>query len=166
MGETLQKRLKMTKFESPMHEALLSLLVAASYLRSEIDRITGDFNLSSEQYNILRILKGAYPEGHACGAIAERMIDRSPDITRRIDSLEKQQLVERSRSTEDRRVVLTKITPKGIELLNELSPLLAEHQKKVAARLTEEEAHQLATLCEALIGEDAENSSSCESELD
>src|SRR4051812_34311289 len=103
MGDALKKRLKQTKFESPYQEVFLSLMVAANVLNEHSDKAVAEFGISRQQYNILRILKGAKGGGYQCGDIACRMFDRAPDITRRIDALEKEGLVERSRSSEDRR---------------------------------------------------------------
>lgn len=154
MGENLKKRLKMAKFESPYHEAILALMVSASEFRANTDRFLAQFGLTGEQYNILRILRGA-PEGHPCGEVADRMVDRSPDITRRIDALEKQGLVERERSKEDRRIVMTRITPKGMELLDKIVPAWNEHERTFNDAITPEEAKHLAELCDKVIGSTA-----------
>ena len=73
-------------------------------------------DLSATQYNVLRILRGA-PEGLPCGEIADRMITRDPDITRLLDRLEKRRFVARCRESKDRRQVLTRITPLGLQEL-------------------------------------------------
>jgi DNA-binding MarR family transcriptional regulator len=116
-----------------------------------MDRILGAFGITGEQYNILRILKGAGEEGHPCGEIGNRMMDRSPDVTRRIDTLEKQGLVERARSIGDRRVVNVRITSKGVALLNTISPELHAFEKAVSTNLSESQLKDLAALCENLI---------------
>jgi DNA-binding MarR family transcriptional regulator len=154
MGEYLKKRLKMTKFESPYHEAILALMVSASQFRANSDRVLAQFGLTGEQYNILRILRGT-PEGHPCGEVADRMIDRSPDITRRIDALEKQGLVERERSKEDRRIVMTRITDKGLELLDKIVPVWQEHERSFSDAITADEATMLSELCDKVIGSTA-----------
>jgi DNA-binding MarR family transcriptional regulator len=154
MGENLKKRLKMSKFDGPHHEAILALMVSASEFRANVDRLLGQFGLTGEQYNILRILRGS-PEGHPCGEVADRMVDRSPDITRRIDALEKQGFVERERSKTDRRVVMTRITPKGLELLEKIAPVWLEHEQEFARCLSVPEAAQLAELCDKVIGSSA-----------
>ncbi len=154
MGEILKKRLKMSKFESPQQEAMLGLIVAASHLRSLIEKMTAQTGLSPEQYNILRILKGIYPNGHSCGEIGNRMLDRSPDITRRIDALLKQGLVERARSDEDRRVVVTKITHKGIDLLEKMNPIFNMTEFDRVKVLTNKDCEDLSRICEKLIEED------------
>ena len=164
MGEILKKRLKMSRFESPAQEALLALMVAASELRANMDRTLseagasmgahagGGAGITGEQFNILRILHGARESGgHPCGEIGERMIDRSPDITRRIDTLEKQGYVERERSDEDKRVIIVRITKKGEDLLDSITPKLLAFQNELTANLSEQELHQLSALCERLI---------------
>ena len=84
--------------------------------------------LSPTQYNVLRILLGAQPDGLACRKIADRMITRDPDITRLLDRLEDRRLVARSRDQEDRRVIITRIKEKGSRLLVEMDkPMAAAH---------------------------------------
>lgn len=154
MGETLRQRLKQRKFESPAHEALLALMVTASHLQSDNDRICSAFGISTQQYNILRILRGAENEGsggRSCGEIAERMIDRAPDVTRRIDALVKSGLVERDRSDEDRRVVLTRITKKGLALLEKMYPEVSKNQEKILASIPQEDLQELTRICELLM---------------
>jgi DNA-binding MarR family transcriptional regulator len=151
MGTILQQRLKQAKFQSPQHEAVLALFVAASDIRSRVDKKCDEFGISGQQYNILRILRGSHPDGHSCGEIGRRMIERSPDITRRIDGLEKLGLVERTRSTEDRRVVITRITQKGLDVLERLDPDLQAVDTVLHSKLSEEEWTELTRLCETLI---------------
>jgi DNA-binding MarR family transcriptional regulator len=150
MGDALKRRLKQSKFESPQQEAMLALLVASSYLDEHIDRVVSEFGISRQQYNILRILKGAGPDGHPCGEVAVRMVHRSPDVTRRIDGLVKMGLVERSRSNEDRRVVMTRITEKGLDLLTKISPGDRGFIDLLKRKLTAKQAQELTALCEQL----------------
>jgi DNA-binding MarR family transcriptional regulator len=97
-------------------------------LSRRIDYVLKDADLSSNQYNVLRILRGA-PEGLACGEIGSRMITRDPDITRLLDRLEKRALISRCRESKDRRMVLTRITPAGLKLLAELDePVQQAHR--------------------------------------
>jgi len=88
-------------------------------------------DLSSTQYNVLRILRGA-PDGLPCGEIAGRMITRDPDVTRLLDRLEKRKLITRSRETRDRRTVMGRISPEGLKLLARLDePVQAAHRKQL-----------------------------------
>jgi len=150
MGDALKKRLRQSKFDSPYQEALLSVIVASNTLNEHFDKAVAEFGISRQQYNILRILKGAKGDGHQCGDIANRMLDRAPDITRRIDALEKQGLVERTRSSEDRRVVITRITEKGLALLDAIAPTVENTNAYIRGRLTKQECQELTALCEKI----------------
>jgi DNA-binding MarR family transcriptional regulator len=104
--------------------------------------------LTPTQYNVLRILRGAGAEGLACREIAERMVNRDPDITRLLDRLEGQKLVRRSREKKDRRVVMTYITPEGLRLLKELDGPMAELHERQLGHLKEQHLKNLAGLLE------------------
>lgn len=154
MGEALRKRLKQTKHQDPANEAVLNLLVATGYLSGKMDAICSEFGISHQQYNILRILRGVYPEGHQCGEIAVRMLDRAPDVTRRLDALVKQEMVVRDRLETDRRVVITKITETGLELLQRMEPRMAEFHQIFQRKLSESDCLELSRLCEAIYGDE------------
>ena len=109
----------------------LDLLRTSDVLSRRIDHVLKDAELSSNQYNVLRILRGA-PKGLPCGEIGNRMITRDPDITRLLDRLEKRELISRCRETRDRRTVLTRITPAGLKLLAELDePVQQAHRAQL-----------------------------------
>lgn len=152
MGEKLKQRLKQTRFQSLHQEAMLNLLVAASFLEGTMDRLCAGFGITHQQYNILRILKGAGESGHPCGEIAERMIHPSPDVTRRLDALEREGFVERTRSTEDRRVVITRITDKGLQLLDSMNSALQEHANNFSNQVSEADCEELSRICEQIYG--------------
>jgi DNA-binding MarR family transcriptional regulator len=103
----------------PEETAFLDLLRTTDLLSRSLTHLLKVVDISANQYNVLRILRGA-PEGLPCGEIANRMITRDPDVTRLLDRLEKRGLVVRSRESKDRRLVLTRITPEGLELLARL----------------------------------------------
>lgn len=150
MGEALKKWLKMSK-ELPIREEVgLNLRVAVALLDSKFNKTIEPYGITAVQYNVLRILKGVYPEGHARCDIASRMVERASDITRIIDRLEKQGLVERDRTNEDRRISITRITDKGIEILNKLNKIVEQEHKAHTKNLTEEECKQLSVLLEKL----------------
>lgn len=101
--------------------------------------------LSSTQYNVLRILRGA-PEGLPCGEIGRRLITREPDITRLLDRMEKRDLISRAREIKDRRTVLTRITKTGLDLVNRLDePVQAIHKQQLG-HMSRERLHTLADL--------------------
>ena len=105
----------------------MKLMQTGDLLARRLEPVLKAAEISPTQYNVLRILRGA-PEGLACGEIGSRMITRDPDITRLLDRLEKRGLVSRCRDTRDRRMVLTRITKAGMELLKQLdAPVLDAH---------------------------------------
>jgi DNA-binding MarR family transcriptional regulator len=104
MGEQIKKWLKLSK-ELPIREEVdLNLRIAVTLLSSHFDKMIEAYGITGVQYNVLRILKGVHPEGHARCEIATRMVERASDITRIIDRLEKNGYVERDRTNEDRRM--------------------------------------------------------------
>ncbi|HEX9870518.1 MAG TPA: MarR family transcriptional regulator [Candidatus Tectomicrobia bacterium] len=135
-------------FESLEQEALLNVLRTADALMQEIGAVLKPFKLSHSQYNVLRILRGASPDGLACQEISERMISRDPDITRLLDRLEARGLVTRTRDQEDRRVVTARITLEGLRLLEALDELIAEVDRYALQHLGEQQLRTLIQLLE------------------
>jgi DNA-binding MarR family transcriptional regulator len=150
MGEVLRKRLKSTKEISVREEVDLNLRIAAVIIDSRFNSMMEPFGISGVQYNVLRILKGVFPEGHARCEIASRMIERASDVTRIIDRLERQGLVERDRDNEDRRMSITRITRSGIEIVEKIKPLIEKEHKVNTKNLTDEECKLLSELIEKL----------------
>ena len=154
MATALRQRLIQDRFEGPVHEAVLNLLVASASLQERSERLFAKYDVSPAQYNVLRILKGAHPAGHARCEIARRMIERAPDLTRMIDRLQRRGLVERARSDQDRRHSITRITRGGLELVERMAPAVAALHRTVSRRLTRPEAAALSRLCEKLYAQD------------
>jgi DNA-binding MarR family transcriptional regulator len=115
----------------PEEAAFLELMRTTDMLSRGLVRLFKSEALSPTQYNVLRILRGA-PDGLFCGEIASRMITRDPDVTRLLDRLEKRELISRCREAKDRRTVMARITPEGLELLARLDePVQAAHRKQL-----------------------------------
>jgi len=115
----------------PEEAAFAELLRTTDMLSRGLIIVLKTEDLSPNQYNVLRILRGS-PEGLPCGEIASRMITRDPDITRLLDRLEKRGLISRCRETKDRRRVMAQITPEGLKLLARLDePVQAAHRKQL-----------------------------------
>jgi len=156
MGRPLQQRLASTRFEGPHHEAVLNVFLAGNELRGLLETVFEGAGLTPAQYNVLRILNGAHPGGYSRGEIARRVLDRAPDLTRMLDRLVVAGLVRRSRSGEDGRQSIARITPRGRRLLVELHPRVRAANQAVARRITVREAATLSRLCEKLYaGEEA-----------
>ncbi|GAB4294032.1 MAG: MarR family transcriptional regulator [Ignavibacteriaceae bacterium] len=152
MGESLKKRLKQTRFNSPEQEAMLNLTVTGNFLKFKHEAICNKFGITGPQYNVLRILKGAYPEGYARCDIISRMLEPAPDVTRLIDRLINEGLVKRYNSPDDRRLSLAKITSKGISLLDKMKPDIEQFELLIGKYLTKEETIQISVLCEKIYG--------------
>jgi len=145
---TIQDEIKQTKpFATAEEEAAVSLERTAGSLEWRLTERLKPYGISPTQYNALRILRGAGKQGWACSEIAERMINRDPDITRLLDRLERRGLVERSRDKKDRRVITARITSAGLELLSTLDRPVEEFHKKVLGHMR---GHGLETLIKLL----------------
>lgn len=130
--KSLQEEIgKKRPFELPEEEAYLNVLRTAAVLNTPFARLLKSQGLSESTYNVLRILRGVGPDGAACGLIRQRLIAQVPDVTRLIDRLVTLGQVKRDRTERDRRVVLNRITAKGLELLARLDePLKRLHQSQ------------------------------------
>ena len=109
---------------------VITLMKVADALGQEAEQLTRTAELTGTQYNVLRILRGAGPDGLACRAIGDRMITHDPDITRLLDRMEKRGLITRERQKDDRRVVKTRITPHGLALLKPLDQPIRDLHKR------------------------------------
>jgi DNA-binding MarR family transcriptional regulator len=154
MGQILKRRLKHQKFSSVEQEGLLNLFIASNYLHSKLDAICCGFRITLAQFNVLRILKGAHPDGYPRGEIIRRMVEPAPDVTRLIDRLIKEGLVERFYSDEDRRLSLARITKKGINLLTKINPEVDKFILDYSSSLNKSEKEMLSNICEKLYAND------------
>ncbi|AEN74577.1 transcriptional regulator, MarR family [Rhodothermus marinus SG0.5JP17-172] len=151
----LSERIKQTRFASPAQEALLNVLVTSSWLLNELSALMAPFGVTPTQYNVLRILRGSHPGKLTCTEIGRRMLDRTPDVTRLLNRLERAGLVTRSRASHDKRVVEVGITEKGLELLARMQPVVDAAQERLMSRLSPEELRLLSELLDRLRIDDA-----------
>src|SRR5258707_11869680 len=118
IGQHIKQR---RAFASPEQEGMIGVRMVAARILAPGERfLKSEADLSTSQYNVLRILRGSHPKALTAGEIGERTVAREPDITRLVDRLHAKGLVKRDRSEQDRRVVEVEITGKGLELLREL----------------------------------------------
>ena len=155
MGEILKKRLKQQKFSNIEHEALLNLFIASNYIHSKLDTICNRYQITIGQFNVLRILKGAHPEGYPRGEIMRRMVEPAPDVTRLIDRLVKEDFVERYYSKDDRRLSLARITKEGINHLSKINPEVDKFILEYSSTLSKPEKEMLSNICEKLYSKEA-----------
>ncbi len=150
MGNILKQRLKQKKFKNIETEAILNLFVASNYLRGKIEVVCNEQGITHSQFNVLRILKGAQPDGYPRYDIISRMVEPAPDVTRLIDRLIKEGLVERYSSDEDRRLSCSRITKKGIALLKKVNPNVEKFIQEYSGMLTKTEKVKFSAICEKL----------------
>jgi len=149
MESKLAKEIKMVRgFPSLEAEAYLNIQRTAWATLDELSRLMRDRGVTPQQYNVLRILRGAGEDGLMCSEISSRMLTRDSDVTRLLDKLERHEYVIRERSKSDRRVVIARITDAGKQLAEDLFQPL--HDKHVArfGRLGAEKLRTLITLLE------------------
>jgi len=135
----------------PSLEERVSVLIlrAADFVGEQGEQLFKSHGLTGTQYNVLRILRGAGAEGLPCKSVGDRMISHDPDMTRLLDRMEKRGLIVRERQRDDRRVVKTRITAQGLEILKKLDQPVREVHKKHFAHISATKLKQL----EELLGE-------------
>jgi DNA-binding MarR family transcriptional regulator len=143
----IAQELKQTRpFHSPRAEAAVGLLRTADLMRRMIGVVVEPRGITAQQYNVLRILRGAGEAGLPTLEIAERMIEQTPGITRLLDRLESKKLVVRERCTKDRRRVYCRITGAGLALLKALDAPISDAEEKALADLSAREVKSLVEL--------------------
>ncbi len=147
MIDNLENELKLTRpFRTPEEAVALAIMVTSEYIRERTAELFKSFELTLPQYNVLRILRGAGSDGLSCREIGERMITRDSDITRMLDRLEARGLLRRERQTDDRRVVLTFASDKGLELLSQLDGPVEKLDKSLVGHLSRKDMETLSLL--------------------
>ncbi len=154
MGSTptpLQRELKQSRpFRSPSEEALVGLMRTADYLRRSMSGVVDSQGITLQQYNVLRILRGAGAAGLPTLEIAHRMVEQTPGITRLLDRLEAKALVRRERCPSDRRQVLCGISDAGQRLLAALDEPLLEAVEAALAVLSRDEKKRLIEILDSI----------------
>jgi len=147
----LRDEIKQTRpFSSPAHEAVVSILRTAAVVQRYISQVVDGSGITIQQYNVLRILRGAGSAGLPTLAIRDRMIEEAAGITRLLDKLETAGHVVRERSTPDRRQVLCHITPAGLRLLTQLDEPVDAANDYALAMLDDAERRALVELLGAV----------------
>jgi DNA-binding MarR family transcriptional regulator len=144
---SIQREIKQNRpFASATQEAAIALMRTADLVRRLLGKVVEQSDITLQQYNVLRILRGAGEAGLPTLEIAERMIEQTPGITRLIDRLESKQLVLRIRCETDRRQVFCHITADGLSLLAKLDQPIRDVEEASLGTLTERQLEQLLSL--------------------
>lgn len=139
------------KFDLPVQKAMVNIIYTYHWLMDKQSEVFKKEDITLQQYNVLRILKGRYPDAACVGDIKEVMLDKNPDLTRLCDRLVKKNLIVREFNSTNRRQVLIKITKQGLQLIKDLDPDL----KKLAQNnffLHDKEADKLSDLLDKMRG--------------
>ena len=147
----IEEEIKQKYFQNEYHKLAVNLQFTANWLSALHSKLLRSFNISLQQFNVLRILKGQYPDPSNLILISERMLDKESNASRLIDKLVDAELVTRIQCPKDRRKVDITISEKGIKLLEQLNPKVDEI-KNTLASLNEEEAKRLNDLLDKMRG--------------
>lgn len=140
----------------------VAFLQLADTFGTQAEQVIKTAGLTSAQYNVLRILRGAGRAGLACREIGKRMISRDPDITRLLDRMEKRNLIIRERQSDDRRVVKTYVTAEGLELLKTLDRPVSALHKKQFQNITTAKLKVLAAMLEEIRSQQVNEKKNCD----
>jgi DNA-binding MarR family transcriptional regulator len=147
----IEQEIRQTKkFVSNKEKALVNLIFTYNWYFNTIGDLFKKHEITSQQYNVLRILRGQFPKSITCGDIKEVMLDKNPDLTRLVDRMIQKDLAERTFNEANRRQVLVKISKKGLKLLEKIDPELITLISTF--NLSEREAEQLSQLMDKLRG--------------
>lgn len=145
----LEDEIQQKKFKSIQQKVMLNLIYTTNWLTAKQDSLFKDSDITVQQYNVLRILRGQYPNPCSIKLIKERMLDRMSDTSRIVDKLLAKELLQRNECPDDRRSVNVVISDKGLELLKSLD-YIDDLSKQSLKSLTTEEINTLNTLLDKL----------------
>jgi DNA-binding MarR family transcriptional regulator len=137
------------RFDSPEQEVFLNLWRTYDRLRALEDELFASFDLTAQQYNVLRLLRAVHPSALPTLSLADRLVSRAPDITRMLDKLDERGLISRKRPPEDRRVVRVGLTAAGLALLREIAAPLRECHARQLGHMTSGDLRRLCALLRA-----------------
>ncbi len=147
----LQEEIKQTKPLDSFQVAILNIRFTESWLTGIFHRLLKPYGISQQQYNVLRILRGQYPNPSPLQCISDRMVDKMSNATRLVEKLRKNGLVSRKVCEANRRKVDILITEKGLELLNSLDEVVNNEMQSIK-NLSEEEINELNRILDKLRG--------------
>lgn len=146
----LEEELKQTRFKDEYQKAMLNIIFTGNWLEVGASHVLKQYDLSSQQFNVLRILRGSSPKPLNLLDIQERMMDKMSNATRLVEKLRQKGLLTREQCDSNRRKVEIEITEKGKALLLELDPIMEKSQQEIMKKLTKAEAATLSTLLDKL----------------
>ncbi|MCH8903581.1 MAG: MarR family transcriptional regulator [Bacteroidetes bacterium] len=148
----IEQEIKQRKFTSDYQRAIINIMYTSNWFNENFKGVMSRFDITSQQYNVLRILKGRYPDKCASHEIKEVMLDKSPDLTRLMDRLIEKGFVKREVCEENRRKMDIVITKKGMNLVDSVSPSLKEFENKFKKKISSKEAVELSKILDKMRG--------------
>ena len=128
---SLEQSISQSKFDSEQEKLMINVIYSANLLNLITSRLFKPYELSPQQYNVLRILRGQKGESIALMDIEHRMLDKSSNVSRLVDKLISKDLINRSISSKDRRRIEIVITSRGVSVLKEIDVILSEMNSKI-----------------------------------
>ncbi len=147
----IEEAIQQQVFQSPQQKAILNLMYTAAWFTGVSERLFKDFDITPQQFNVLRILRGRHPQALCAGEVKAVMIDKNPDLTRLCDRLVAKQLIERELNEANRRQMRIGITPAGLALLDQIEPVFVDNRHEFH-RLSDDDAATLSDLLDKLRG--------------
>jgi DNA-binding MarR family transcriptional regulator len=148
----LEDEIKMKKFNNEFEKGLVNILYTYNWVDSHMKDFFKPFDLTPQQYNILRILRGQYPNPSTINLLKDRMLDKMSDASRIVERLRLKNLLERKVCPSDRRSVDILISQAGLDLLTRIDPELMSHHQKLLGNLSQQEVESLNNLLDKLRG--------------
>ena len=149
MAMKIEEAIKSTKFKGERHKVIINILYTAYWLRNHFSIALKECNITLEQYNVLRILRGKHPEKMCVKDIGSRIVEKSSNVPRIIDRLVAKDLARRTPSKEDKRETLVAITDQGLQLLLQATTIMDRKRDEIMG-VDDEAAHELNELLEQM----------------
>ncbi|WP_341834938.1 MarR family transcriptional regulator [Chitinophaga pollutisoli] len=147
----IEKLISIRNFTSEHHKGLVSLIFVGNWIISKHQNFFKEYDITMQQFNILRILRGQHPKSASINTLKERMLDKMSDVSRLVERLRKAELVERKSCEADRRAVDVKISTKGLDLLKEIDEKLDKLEEPLKQSLSDKEMVQLNKLLDKIL---------------
>jgi DNA-binding MarR family transcriptional regulator len=147
----INEAIKVNKFRSEQHKVLVNIIYTSTFILNKLDEVFKDFDVTRQQYNVLRILRGQYPKSINASSIKDVMLDKNPDITRLCVRLLDKKLIVKAQDPVNKRNVKISITHKGLALLSKIDPKIDDHSSRII--LNDADANLLSDLLDKSRGD-------------
>ncbi|MCC5934753.1 MAG: MarR family transcriptional regulator [Candidatus Cyclonatronum sp.] len=151
MSTKIEEEVFLHTFRNEYHKGIVNLVYTYGFVQSRLQQLFSEHGLTMQQFNILRILRGSYPDSCSNTDIKERMLDKNSDVTRIVNRLINQNLVERRICPDDKRKVEIRIKDDGLKLLSEIDAR-SDDEDAILENLNEHEIYELNRLLDKIRG--------------